>query len=290
MLNIPIALRTRNRPGYLDVTLRSLLATELPKDPQIVIMDDCSDTRDAVLHLYTDEVVSLREPCIWPEHRRDWRSRVGNLQSVWDVQGIGGRFKVFRPPERKGDLGGVMWCVDTLMQSFPEAPYVMLIEADVVFNKDWYRAAMKTLRETSGKEGPNGDKVGIISAYNKCPGKIISVEGQMKWHWRPIFRRADGHWNCSSGVGGVMYMINREFYEAAQERFQDDYHISKRSGDTAIQAMCAENGFSIAATMPSFIQHIGVRSSSWPTKGWRYARMFQGPFVIKEKLCESEDC
>jgi hypothetical protein len=284
MPSIPIGLRTWNRPGYLDVTLRSLLATELPENPEIVIMDDCSDMRDAVLQLYTSEQISLREPCIWPKHRRDWQACVGALRSVWSVRGLSGRFNVFRPVFKKGDLGGVMWCVDTLMKHYTEAQQIILVEADVVFHKDWYKAVLKTLYESSREEGPNGDRVGVVSAYNRCPGKLESVKGTMGWHWRPVHKREDGHWNCSNGIGGVMYLIKREFYEKAVDDFQKEYHISKKSGDTAIQGLCADCGFSIAATMPSFIQHIGVESSSWPERGWRYARMFQTPFVIKEEL------
>ena len=54
---IPIAIVTKNRHQYLDITLRSLSATTLPNDQAIIVYDDASDDKDTIKYLYSNDDV-----------------------------------------------------------------------------------------------------------------------------------------------------------------------------------------------------------------------------------------
>ena len=51
----PIAVRTRNRHVYLDVTLKSLWASQLPEGVDLLVIDDCSDDPEMIRYLDTNE-------------------------------------------------------------------------------------------------------------------------------------------------------------------------------------------------------------------------------------------
>lgn len=281
---IPIGIRTYNRPAYLDVTLRSLAATKLPAGIPIVVLDDCSDDEVAKAHLFSTDKVELPEPCRWPECE-EWGEFVGDLPDVTHVQGLRHRCRVWQPSERRGVRGGIFWCVDELMRFYADAPAVIVIEGDAVFHADWYRKALSVFRYYQHAEGPNGYGIGLLSAYNRKPGRPQQAGSELQWC--SISRRENGNWGCGDGLGGVMYLVSRRLYEVGRTAFRALYRPGARSGDTAIQAVCAEAKMSIAATATSYIQHIGVESSAWPDKGWRYARRFLKPFSLLVELPEN---
>lgn len=280
---IPIGIRTRNRPAYLDVTLRSLLATSLPPGVPIVVLDDCSDDEISKAQLFSPSLIELPEPCRWPDCE-EWEAYVGDLPDVTHVQGLRHRIRTWQPPAQRGVLGGIFWCIEEMMNFYATAPAVIVIEGDVVFHADWYRAVVRAYEHGVCAQGPNGLGLGLLSAYNRKPGKPGDPESPLEWC--ALHRKENGNWNCSSGLGGVMYLVGRRLYESARPDFRAQYNPQARSGDTALQAVCARAGMSIAATPVSYIQHIGVESSAWPAKGWRYARRFLKPFVLLSELPE----
>ncbi|HDL84729.1 MAG TPA: hypothetical protein ENH11_00070 [Candidatus Acetothermia bacterium] len=280
-MKFPVAIRTRNRPAYLDVTLRSLMATKLPPACDIVVLDDCSDDETSKLQLTTSGLIELPEPCVWPVSPR-WAGRVGNLKNVTHVQGLRDLVEIMQPETKKGVRGGIFWCIATMMEKYPAAEAVAVIEGDVVFNADWYDAVNYAYDLCKDAPGPNGNMLGLLTAYDRKPGKPTPTG--FKWRWCSVRRRGNGNWHCGGGIGGVMYLVTRRFYDAAVVSFQAKYNPNKRSGDTYLQGVCGAAKFSIASTGPAFIQHIGVASSAWPNKGWRHATKFRTPFAIIEKL------
>lgn len=282
MKNIPIALRTRNRPVYLDITLRSLCATKLPEDPRITILDDCSDDPITITYLTTDSKIELPTPQNWPDGD-GWKARVGNLPVISSIEGIASKVDVIQPPSKKGVRGGIFWCIDTMMERYPESPEIIIIEADTVFNEDWYLATLRAFESCYDQKGPNGDYLGLLTAYDRKPRSLPRGD-HPGWTWRSVKRLSNGNWGCGNGIGGVMYLVTRPFYEAAIDSMKKRYQPGLRAGDTALQACCARHQFSIAATVPSFIQHIGVESLAWPEKSWRHARNFKTPFVLASEV------
>jgi len=280
----PIGIRARNRVGYLDITLRSLMATNLPKDQDIVVLDDCSDDEDTQKYLFTSDEITLENPVVFKQDQ-EWKKFVGDLPGVSKVVGIKDKFPVVQPETKKGVRGGVFWCVDKMMEMFPEANAVIIIEADVVFHRDWYTESVKAYLRMRNTKGPMGESLGILSAYNRKPGAVKDGE-TINCGWRTLSRKPGNptKWNCGNGLGGVMLLVTRPFYSKAIDGFKVEHKPELRSGDTAIQALCAMNEFNIANISPSLIQHIGIDSTAWPDKGWRLAKRFKKPFVIKEKL------
>ena len=280
-MTIPIGLRTRNRPVYLDLTLRSLLATDLG-DVEILVLDDCSDDPLTKEYLSTDDVIELPEPHVWPESGPFVRF-CGELPTSTNLRGVKSKVRVESPESRKGVRGGIFWCIDYLMESFPGAEYVMVIEADAVFNKDWFTATENAYSKTKDQKGPNGSHLGLLTAYDRRPPKPPRGPS-MGWTWRSVKKLSSGNWGCGNGIGGVHYLVTRAFYESCIPSMKKKYNPALRSGDTSLQALCGAREFSIAATTPSFIQHIGMNSLAWPSKGWRHARNFLKPFVLAEEI------
>jgi hypothetical protein len=278
---IPIAIRTRNRAVYLDTTLKSLWATDLPEDCPIVVIDDLSDGDVMTKYLFTDDVIELPEPHKWHDGPA-WQQRAGKIENVPRLRGIKSRVEVVQPGMRQGVRGGIFWCTNYMMTRFPDAPAVIVIEADAIFHKDWYTATMKAYEGSKVGKGPNGERLGLLSAYDrKGLNKNTNPRG---WGWRSVRQLGNGNWNCGNGIGGVMYLLTREFYQADIKCMSKDrpYHPGQRGGDTTLQGHCAFQKFNIAVTSPSFIQHIGWVSSAWPGKNWRHTRNFKQPFAFEE--------
>ena len=275
----PIIVRSRNRPVYLDVTLKSLTASNMPDGLDLVVMDDCSDDEVAVKYIKTDDIIRLPEQCLWlgPSHA-PWKAYVGMIQPVEQLVGIKSRYEIIQPKTRKGVRGGVFWSINYMFENFPSAQCIHCIEGDAVFNADWYEATVMGWREKCNKKGPNGEHLGILSCYDR---KAKSPKAPMNSVWRSLRKLSSGRWNCGNGIGGVHYLITREFWEASKKSFQVKHNAGARAGDTLLQGICVNANFSIACTSPSYCQHIGIASTAWPAKGWRYTKGFKQPFAFE---------
>ena len=275
----PIIVRSRNRPVYLDVTLKSLTASNIPDGVDLVVMDDCSDDDIAVRYVDTDDIIKLPEQCVWlgPDHG-PWKAYVGGIMPVSQLVGIKSRYNIIKPETRMGVRGGVFWSINYMFENYPDAECINCIEGDAVFNADWYEATIKGWRTKRSDKGPNGTKLGIISCYDR---KAKSPNAPMNSIWRSLRKLSSGRWNCGNGIGGVHYLITREFWEHSKKSFHVKYNAAARAGDTMLQGMCANAQFSIACTSPSYCQHIGIESTAWPAKGWRYTKGFKKPFAFE---------
>jgi len=272
----------------LDATLKSITQTTLPENYNLVVIDDCSDDPLAKQYLLTDGTIMLPKLHEW---RIDGKfvNASGKFRNLKGLKGIKSRFEIIQPESKKGVRGGIFWCIDAMMKRFKDSPAVIIIEADSVFHKDWYIATELAYGKCKKAHGPNGESIGLLSCYDR-KGK-----GQpgMDWGWRSVKKLHSGHWGCANGIGGVMYLVTRNFYQAAITEMQKKQNPGLRSGDTMLQACCGTHEFTIAVTKPSFCQHIGYMSEAWPEKGYRYARNFRKPFVFekfdKEGRAYSED-
>lgn len=273
----PIAVRTRNRPVYCDVTLKSIVATDLPEGLAPIVIDDCSDDEIARHYVDTDEYFKLPEEHAWPESGK-WLRHVGQISPVGQLRGIKGRFEQMNPRKKKGVKGCLFWGIDNLFKRFPDAEGVIMVEGDCIFHKDWYRAIVKAWQEHKDDKGPNGVGIGLLSAYDR---KCKHAKGEMGFAWRSLKMLSSGRWNCGNGIGGVAYLVTKPFYEAAKPAMQKNYSPGARGGDTTIQGYCANKEMSIAVTSPSYCQHIGVQSTAWQNKGWRYTLGFKRPFAFE---------
>lgn len=275
MTVFPIVLRSRNRPVFLDVTYRSIKASWLPEGCPVIVIDDCSEQDITKKYLFTNDEIVLPNPCIWPSYP-SWISNVGKIKNVKGLQGIKGEVEVIQPEQKKGDLGGIFWIVNYMMDRFKDSEGIIVYEADCVVRSEWYRMVEKAYHECKVGKGPNGNALGLLTCYNRSGtfGKNSHKYEKPGWVWRSVSRKYGGNWDCGAGIGGVMYLVTRKFYEASISAMKFQYNPEKKSGDTAIQAQCGIHNFNIVTTSPSYCQHIGFESICWPTKGWRYTKCF----------------
>ena len=279
-MSVPIILRTRNRAVFLDTTIKSLLATDLPEDVRIVVSDDCSDDSVAVRYLTTNDEIVLDEPYKWSESPV-WINNVGVIPTVKTLYGIKDKLEVVQSDKKKGVRGGIFWNINYGFERFKDSEAIIVVEADVVFHKDWYKVIVDSYDKCKCEDGPNGDYLGLLSAYDR---KGREITDKYRWAWRSVKKLSNGNWGCGNGIGGCQYLVTREFYNRAKSSFTKFYNPELRSGDTALQAECGVANCNIAVTVPSLIQHAGICSLAWPTKGWRHTKNFLKPFAWRDAI------
>jgi glycosyltransferase involved in cell wall biosynthesis len=275
--NFPIALRARNRPAFLDVTLRSLKASNLPDNKNMIVIDDCSDDKHAIVHLATSDPIILPKPIEWPVGP-SWDSCLGKIKNIRGIHGIRGEIEIVQPEKKKGDLGGIFWIINYMMNRYKNSDAIIVFEADCVVRPDWYEAIERSYLACKDLKGPNGNSLGLLTCYDRSGSfsKKSAKYENPSWAWKSVAPKPGGLWGCGGGIGGVMYLVTRGLYEASISAMKDTYNPEKRSGDTALQAQCGVHKFNIAVTAPSYCQHIGYQSVCWPSKGWRYTKNFYG--------------
>ena len=269
-MSFPIIIRNFNRYEYLDITLKSLLGCNLPNDVEIIIYDDCSTDVLTNKYLSTNDI--LEQKFANPEWKK-WEQFIGNIP-ITPVVGIKDKFEIIKPDTKKGVRGAIFWLINYAMNRF-NVEAVHIVEADVVFHKDWYKVAEDGYNICKNQKGPNGDYIGLFSAYDR---ECIESRQNYGWTWRSYGNTSYGN---GHGIGGCHYIASREFYNRARKSFEAKYDPKLKSGDTELKKLCAKVNCNIAVTIPSMIQHVGLTSTAWPEKNnnWRYSKGFKKPFV-----------
>ena len=275
----PIAIRTLERSTFLDTTIRSLKASDMPDCPTIVI-DDCSVGQDAQKHLYSDERFMLTNPITWP-NSDEWTKYIGRIRSPKGLTGISKEMEVMTTGTRKGDVGGIFWIVDYMMTRFTDAPAIIIIEADCVARRDWYTITDKIFTEFKEISGPVGNGLGMISGYDRWgKGEVNELSYTTPYGvFRNPVRREDGRWNFFNSVASVMLLFTREFYERCKKEFQATYGTKERACDQSVTTLCTCRGLNTVATYPTCFQHVGFQSLCWinvKCKDIRAAKNFRG--------------
>jgi len=274
---IPIAIRTFERPFFLDITLKSLLASKIDQNQEIIIFDDCSQSEEANDYLFTNKEINIKNPII---NINFWETYVGQKQTHIKIVGLNNKITIIRPNKRKGVRGFIFWIINYMMENFPEADRIHIIEADCVFNENWYLLSKKYYDDYKTIKNKNGDHIGLLSCYDrKCNKPDVSPGFRFR-----VVEKKDHTYNFSNGIGGVHYLISRELYNRATPSFTKEYYIHSKSGDTELQSVCLNNNCTISVTAPSLIQHIGIESTAWPNKGWRYCKGFLKPYSWKDSI------
>lgn len=266
MCTVPIGITTRNRVVYLDHTLRSLSATDLPEDVAVHVFDDGSD--DIFSLMYYDEceqqsfVMAHQWPC-FPEKKKfvtdtDLNDVLDNDPHIWPV---GDRVQIVKDEKQLGVVERTLDAVNYLMCTYHEAPGVIVMQDDIVFNAHWYQHLLQCADNT---------KAGIVSAYQSSHYSKSDVKGF---------------------VPAVCLYYSREFWKAATTFFEAP-HQGDAFYDTVLCRECRRLGFDIMYLDPSVCQHIGVESIVRPgrqfhNEDWSEARMSEStrpPFVMNKRV------
>ena len=270
---IPAIVKTRNRPALLALTLASLHATA----PELVpwIVDDGSDAPAALAYLRRQAPAPA--PVGWPADPH-WRRHVGSPPEPWPELWLPDGVEVLSH-RRLGIVGGHMHYTRLAAERWSEAPWLLLLEDDVLFTDVW-QARLAYLTAMAPPD------VGFISLYDRH---------DIDWRthrrgWREIDlipQRNRWGYRTPPLAGGVAYLVRREAVRGPE--FIAAYPVDQTAGDTMIQCAIARLGYRCITASPSLVQHTGANSLAHPEKPLRFVRQLAGPLVygvgVDHALC-----
>lgn len=267
----PILIRSRNRPEYLHITLKSLSASNL-LDGQIIIVDDCSDNELSNQYLYTNKKLIL--PTIsWENQVLSNKNKKNNDLEIFrkyfydlpiinnEVRGIKDKFTVISPQEQLGVKNCLLWVILTGFKLYPLAKYIVVLEDDLLFNKDWLKIADQIYNETI-----NSEHQGLITVYNRASDKIDNNSLYFK----------------IKNISGQMYLIPRFIFDLLlkekifNQRFTPENNLSS---DVYLYTFVLNHGLNLLNSSSSYIQHIGVKSICREGRFLRYSKNFLRPYA-----------
>jgi GT2 family glycosyltransferase len=194
---------------YICRSLPSLLASDLPANARVVLIDDCSPNRRVVPFLV-------------------------------ELAGSHDNVEVWRNPERMGPDRGQEYNFPRLVERFPDAPYYVLCDDDVIYHPGWLRRLIQVAQEARAA-GING----IFTALN-TPAKpsyrevglatsaVLLKERQMALNW----------------------LVPRDVYDAVGPfratglAYDHDYGLRLKAA-----------GFPVICLKPSYVQNIGYKGA-----------------------------
>lgn len=245
MDNPPIGILSRNRAAYLDATLRSLSATQLPDGISVRVFDDASD--DATTLGYYASSAHMMLNYGWPTDKH-WISRGFAVlpNGLTHSNGIAEKVAVERASSPKGVVVASCNAIRRLFDA-TTADGVFLLQDDVLFNANWYSRMLDT-----------------VARSREFTTKPIGVLAGIKLNHT---LRADvGQIAIPSGITAQCLYISRQAFDSVpflthppnvKQRFDD---LLRKSVDRA--------GMWGGVIYPFVCQHIGVKSLVRPHKRW----------------------
>src|SRR4051812_17268072 len=144
----PIGFVTRNRAVYLDATLRSLSASDLPDDLSVVVFDDASDDAKTRAYLDTDDRFQLLHE--WPRSDAWNLLGLGFLPNDPTLRGIASRVEVQAAgPRPMGVVNSSCAAIREMFRRHPNSPGIILLQDDLVLNSNWYERLVTAARRSS---------------------------------------------------------------------------------------------------------------------------------------------
>lgn len=269
---VPIGIVTRNRIAYLDVTLRSLSATELPTTTPVCVFDDASDTEESRLYYTTSRSVGLTST--WPDHEM-WRKLGLDVINKNDRPPIGLRGVVrvvILGPEPTGVVNASCQAIAWMFAKYPDAKGVILLQDDIIFKENWYERLTQAAQDASlfGKK-----KLGVIAGIQL--NKHVSIKR------RPCVR--------AGGITGQCIYVSQEAFQKINGFFTGR-HTTKKQFDDRLARSISRAGLWAGLLLPFVCQHFGVVSLVRPWKTWHRGRGKKGrigfyvdpPYALAEKV------
>lgn len=272
---IIIAIITYNRPQYLDITLRSLLATDLSENQEIIVFDDASNDEKAIKYLYSNEIVDLSMN--WPIDdlwhntgldiiNSDNSSKKNSSKKNSSKKAVGlrknKRIKVIRFENREYVVNA---SCKALCYLYDKLKYenAILIQDDIVFNFDW----LKRLLNASNihKDPP----IGLIA------GMTLNNSSES---------------DSGECLKNLRYYTAQCFYINADKKFIEEFihkkHESNTEFDIRFVELIRQAGLGAYVINPPICQHFGITTQVRPgQRNWpRIDRVAKGPYVLNSDL------
>lgn len=273
---VPIGIITQNRAAYLDVTLRSLSATQLPADVPLTVFDD-SSVDDLTLSYYgTTKPLSLAHN--WPDSAQ-WRAHgLDIISKPASPSGIHGRVEVYRLADRPlGVVSGSCLAIQHLFERFPKSQGVILLQDDEVFNADWYQRML--------------DTVGKSNQFTHLPLGILA--GLKLNHKLPV--TGTPPLAFESGITAQCLYVSCAAYDRRRSYFTRKHQQQKRFDDMLRREIAGAELWA-GCIYPFVCQHFGVQSLVRPEKKWtalqsgRIGYYARPPFVLADTVRQFKGC
>jgi len=274
---IPIGIVTRNRHQYLDITLRSLSATDLPDDQHLVVYDDASDDEDTLAYLYSDQTIStacdLPINDVWKKdlHLKDVAPRE-------EAPGLKGKVQVHLVGDKPvGVFNASCRAILRLWEDYEDSVKrngLVLIQDDVVFCPQW----LKKLKSASTK----------VKRYTPKPGLLCGMQLNMAG----IGKKPNPHLWPRKGITAQCYYFTPHGLQRVRP-FLAKWHKHKKGFDNKMCAAVRTHGAGVYLMNPAVCQHIGVVSLVRPGWNWRWKSkkgrvgyQSHGPFPMADEIRE----
>jgi hypothetical protein len=240
---IPIGIVTRNRPEYLDVTLRSLAGAATDAEERVIVFDDASDTPSAREYLYTPRTVRLGPHA---QERECWKTLGVMNVAPAIVHGIGGRIEVVRLGSRPlGVVNASCAAICRLFARHPQAAGIFLLQDDVVFKADWQQR-MREAAELTAAKLPG--LLAGMTLLRRPPRRHASLSSERFVTAQCLFLHRDAFSNLSD------WLCRR--------------HDASIFFDTHLCREVRSRRLAVHLLHPFVCQHIGIRSLVHPEECW----------------------
>ena len=265
----PIGILTKDRVDYLDVTLKSLSATDIPDETPLVVFDDASTHFQT--HEYYNTGRFLRTKPKWPK----WHESLGIAPVIDEAgfpRGIKGKVEVATLADAPlGVVNGSCAAMTQLFARYPYATGVFLLQDDVIFNHDWYTRMLNIAGDSSN-----------------FSGKPLGLLAGLKLNQRLRFS-GDPPKVVPSGITAQCIYIPRSAHEVMLPRYTSRTHkITKKFDDTFRRAV-GDAGFWAGTIYPYCCQHIGAVSLVRPNKHWNSCPKGRVGFYVDPTYSISRD-
>ena len=249
---IPIGIVTKDRVGYLDVTLKSLSGTAIPESVSVTLFDDGSIDPKTLRYYDTQEAIA--DQTNWPDSEV-WNRTLGLdiVRSQHPIVGINGCLPIVRFGQPAGVVNASLRVIGHLFENNLEAPWAILLQDDVVFKADWYQR----LTSAALNFCVEGGRPGVIA------GLTINGKKRGTSNEEHLF---------SSKVTAQCLCISRELY-SEQKSFFDSPHASKKQFDGMLRNQAEKAGFWVGSLLPFVCQHICLLYTSPSPRDQRGSRM-----------------
>ena len=258
---IPIGIVSRDRAAYLDLTLRSLSASEID-GASVTLFDDHSTDKATQRYYQTNKVIENIRPKF--PNNKVWNSVLGlgafTNHDYLDPVGIQGKVNIICMDDKPlGVVNGSCVALKHMFEANPDAPGVILLQDDIVFKEDWYEQLIDTARRWKEyAKKPIGVLAGIkINQGYDIKGKIA----------------------IGSGITAQCLYVSRLFYDKSPY-LKTKHKINKRFDDMLRRAV-AKAGLWGGVKVPFICQHIGVKSLVRPKKRWKIGSKGRVGYYVK---------
>lgn len=246
---IPIGILTKDRVGYLQATLTSLRASDLPEGIPITIYDDDSTDPDTRRYLDTTDTFQIKHR--WPTATAWQAAGLGFLPDNPTVTGLGGGTVNVGPSKV---TAASCRAICHLFDAHPKAPAIILLQDDVVFDAGWYQKITSRLTV--------GEKLGMVAGMHIDKGMTKYCTAQ-----------------CC--------MITREVFELCRS-WMESAHEMHKCFDVQLCRKIGQQRYKIVVMDPYVCQHTGAESIIRPGAPLRLGSKSPASFAYTSEAVPNE--